>query len=116
MILHLIQRSIKVLLTGDSRPFVDTEDNTHGLSCGGLIAAKIRNGIGVQGIAPNCNLWNCRISYDPAKSPPPGGVGFITFSIEACQFCIQNGCHVISESYASAQYIQAFADAFAALL
>ena len=66
--------------------------NFHGTHCTG-IAGAIHNDIGMVGTAPMCNLWNLKVGTT-------GGYA-ISFIIEATQYAIQNGAHILSESYGS---------------
>lgn len=64
----------------------------HGTHCAG-IAAAVNNSIGVVGTAPGANLWNLKIQESAT-------IGFIfTNIVEATQYAIQNGAHILSQSY-----------------
>lgn len=68
--------------------------NFHGTHCAG-IAAAYNNSIGVVGTAPGANLWNLKIQESATE-----GFSYANI-VEATQYAIQNGGHILSQSYGS---------------
>jgi subtilisin len=66
------------------------DGNSHGTHCAGIIGAR-NNGIGVVGVAPNCNLYAVKVLSD-------AGSGMTSWIIAGMDWSLANGMHVISMS------------------
>ena len=85
--------NLKINQNFTARPGTAAEDaNHHGTHVCGITGALEGNNEGIQGIAPNCNIWNLRAGDQNG--------GFVqTDSIEAIQYATQNNAHVINMSF-----------------
>ena len=85
--------NLKINQNFTARPGTAAEDaNHHGTHVAGITGALEGNNDGIQGIAPNCNIWNLR------AGDQNGGFQQ-TDSIEAIQYATQNSAHVINMSF-----------------
>lgn len=65
----------------------------HGTHVAGICGAAKDNNEGIQGIAPNCNIWNIKAGM--------GNQGFTSSDVvEAFVYCSQNNAHVMNMSFA----------------
>ena len=75
--------------TPDNDPM---DDYGHGTHCSGTIAAVGNNGIGVTGVS-----WNAKIM--PLRFLGSSGYGYTSDAIPAIQYAIDNGAHIMSNSW-----------------
>lgn len=96
---------VKVNQNFTLRPGTASEDapNYHGTHVAGICGAAASNNEGIQGIAPQCNIWNLRAGDETGSFQA-------TDSTEAVQYALQNGAHVINMSFAGTTDIPARAD------
>lgn len=91
-----------------ARPGTASEDDVHhGTHVCGIAGALQGNDEGIQGIAPNCNIWNLRAGDQNGAFPQ-------TDSMEAIQFASQNNAHVINMSFGGPSGSQAAQDVITA--
>ena len=64
----------------------------HGTHCSGSIAAKINNGMGIKGVAPNTKIMILRFMGSEGQGSTEGAV-------KALQYAIDNGARVTSNSW-----------------
>lgn len=74
--------------------------NHHGTHVAGICGAIIGNNDGIQGVAPECNLWNLRAGNAQ-------GLFSTADMIEAHQYATQNNAHVVNLSIAGGPFSQA---------
>ncbi len=65
----------------------------HGMACAGIIAATTNNGRGVAGIAPGCKLMSISVAFEIAST-----TAALAYAI---RYAVDNGAHVISNSWTS---------------
>lgn len=65
-------------------------DEVHGTACAGIIAA-IKNNIGITGVAPNCKIMSCKMSFKMAQTDE--------WLADCIDFAWQNGADVINNSW-----------------
>jgi subtilisin family serine protease len=85
----------------DSRPYDDSEHGTH---TAGTIAATGFNGVGVSGVAPSASLMNLKFLGGPA------GSGTLEDAIGSIKYAIDNGAHIMSNSWSGGGFSQALFD------
>jgi subtilisin family serine protease len=83
------------------------DDHFHGTHCAGTIGAVGDNGVGVVGVC-----WDVRLMA--LKFLGKGGSGSSSDAIGCIQYAIDNGAHVMSNSWGGGGFSQALADAVAA--
>lgn len=74
------------------------DDNMHGTHCSGIIAAA-HNKIGIRGIAPNAKIM-------PVKFLGAWGDGELEDGIQAIEYAMINGAHIMSNSWGGPPYSQ----------
>jgi subtilisin family serine protease len=73
------------------------DDNGHGSHVSGIIGAKGDNGLGVVGVT-----WS--VSIMPLKILDAAGSGTVADEIEAIEYAINHGAHIINASYSGPTY------------
>lgn len=91
-------------INNDTDPW---DDHYHGTHCAGTIGAAGNNGIGVAGVC-----WNVKIMA--LKFLGSGGSGWTSDAVECVYYAIDNGAHIMSNSWGGGGYSQALADAITA--
>ncbi|MCH2135572.1 MAG: S8 family serine peptidase [Phycisphaerales bacterium] len=91
-------------VNGDSDPY---DDNSHGTHCGGTIAGKGNNGIGVTGVS-----WHAQLVG--VKFLSGGGSGSTDGAIQSVQYCAANAFKVSNNSWGGGGYTQGLFDAIQA--
>jgi subtilisin family serine protease len=86
----------------DSLPF---DDHSHGTHVAGLAAAVAGNGLDTIGHCGRCTIM-------PLKFMNAKGTGNDADAIRAVEYAIQNGAHILNNSWGSEDYSQALEDAF----
>jgi subtilisin family serine protease len=90
--------------------FIDPEDNNpdddngHGTHVSGTVGAEGDNGIGVVGV-------NWSVSLMPLKFLDEDGVGKVSDEIEAIDYAISEGAHIINASFSGSRFSQTEYDA-----
>jgi len=79
------------------------DDNFHGTHCAGTIGAAGDNGLGIAGVN-----WTVRLMA--IKFLSASGSGDTVGAISAIQYAINNGAHVLSNSWGGSGYSQALQD------
>jgi len=82
------------------------DDHMHGTHCSGVIAAS-HNKIGIKGIAPHAKLM-------AVKYLGPWGNGDLETALLAIQYAIDNGAHILSNSWGGPIFSDALKDMVAA--
>lgn len=86
---------------GDSDPM---DDNNHGTHCAGTIAGVGNNGTGVAGVNWQAKIMACKfLSAD--------GYGSVSDAVDAIIYAVNNGAHILSNSWGGSDYSQALKDA-----
>ncbi|MDY7076798.1 MAG: S8 family serine peptidase [Chloroflexota bacterium] len=85
----------------DSDPM---DDRGHGTHCAGIIGARGNNGIGVAGVS-----WDVQLMA--LKFLDSNGRGSISGAIEAIQYAIDHGAHIMNNSWGAISYSQPLYDA-----
>ena len=80
------------------------DDHFHGSHCAGTIGAAGNNGRGVAGVS-----WNVRLMA--LKFLGSSGSGSTSAAISAIQYAVNNGAHILSNSWGGTGYSQALQDA-----
>ena len=80
------------------------DDNGHGTHCAGTIAALGNNEVGVTGVS-----WNAKIMA--VKFLNSEGSGYVNDAIEAITYAIDQGAHIMSNSWGGGGYSQLMYDA-----
>ncbi|MBA3846050.1 MAG: S8 family serine peptidase, partial [Planctomycetes bacterium] len=80
------------------------DDNSHGTHCAGTIGAVGDNGVGVAGVCWSVRLMACKFIGS-------GGSGDVSDAIACIQYAVQNGAHVLSNSWGGGGATQALQDA-----
>lgn len=83
------------------------DDNGHGTHVAGTIGAVAGNNKGVAGVC-----WNVKIMA--LKFLNSSGSGYLSDAISAIQYAIDNGAHILSNSWGGGGYSQAIVDAIMA--
>lgn len=73
----------------------DGVNGSHGTRCAGIIGAQDDNGIGMVGVAPDCEIMPSAIIFDGIFATWPWGIATVV------NFTWQNGADVISNSWES---------------
>jgi subtilisin family serine protease len=96
---HLdINANLKLNQNFTARPGTASEDSVHhGTHVAGICGAIQGNNEGIQGIAPNCNIWNLRAGDQ-------NGIFAEIDMVEALEFARQNNAHVVNMSVTSLQF------------
>lgn len=81
-----------------------TDDDGHGSHVAGTIGARGNNLQGVVGVSPLVRIM-------PVKFLDASGNGNVSDAIEAIDFAIQNGAHIMSNSWGGGGYSQLLAEA-----
>jgi subtilisin len=103
-----LTRNTKVNQNFTTDPNANATDDPHfhGVHVAGIIGAQEGNGVGVAGIAPDCNLWNLKVQAT--------GAGMLFTDIaEALEYAVANGAHIINMSFEADEANQAMASACA---
>lgn len=79
--------------SNDPSYIANTDGNSHGTSCAGLVAASTNNSIGVSGACPNCSI-SCVRMLETRRV-----VGSNAADIEAFNFALENNLAVLSNSW-----------------
>jgi subtilisin family serine protease len=79
--------------TSDLKDYMDR--NGHGTHCAGVVAASLNN-VGIVGVAPEADLYAIKVLSDEGK----GQVGWM---VQAINWCIENGIHIMSMSLGTNQ-------------
>ena len=85
---------------------IAADDHGHGTHCAGTIAQSTDNGIGVAGLAPQCQIM-------PLKVLSAGGWGTTADIAAAIRFAADHGAHVLSLSLGGGGYSRVLASAVA---
>lgn len=88
-------------ITGSGDPL---DDNFHGTHVAGTIGAVGNNALGVVGVA-----WKVKLMA--LKFLDHKGVGYTSDAIEALNYAIAKGAHIINNSWGGPEYSQAMSDA-----
>lgn len=83
-----------------------SDDNGHGTSCAGIVAAAQGNGLGISGVAPGCRLA-------VIKAALSNGHFYASASVPALVYCADMGFPVLSMSFFSDEVVPAERDAIA---
>jgi len=94
-------------ITGSGNPMDDNASTYHGTHCAGTIGARGNNSAGVTGVC-----WTVRIMA--LKFLSSGGSGSTSDAIECIQYAVDQGAHVLSNSWGGGGYSQALRDAIEA--
>jgi subtilisin family serine protease len=95
------------VITGSGDPMDDNATYYHGTHCSGIIGAKGNNAAGVTGLC-----WTVKIMG--LKSLDSSGTGWTSDAIECIQYAIDNGAHVLNNSWGGGGFSQALRDAIEA--
>src|SRR5262249_20434849 len=87
----------------DSDP---SDDNGHGTSCAGLVAAVQDNSTGVTGVAPHCRVA-------AVKASTSSGFFYASANVPAYVYCADMGFKLMSMSFFSTEVVPAERDAIA---
>lgn len=83
-------------VNNDSLPY---DDHGHGTHVAGIIGAQKGNGIGISGVCPNVSLMILKY-YSPKSS----GQKNLQNTIQAFQYAIKNGAHIINYSGGGSEF------------
>jgi subtilisin family serine protease len=73
------------------------DSNSHGTHVAGVIGAEGNNATGISGVC-----WNVKIM--PLKFLDAQGVGLVSDEVEAIEYAINNGAHIINASFGDPTY------------
>lgn len=82
------------------------DDHYHGTHVAGTIAARMGNGVGVVGVAPNVRIM-------ALKFLDSGGRGYTSDAIACVDYAVAKGAHLTSNSWGGGGYSQALRDSIA---
>jgi len=80
------------------------DGHSHGTHCAGTIGAIGNNGIGVTGVNHNVSIMAVKFLNDD-------GWGYTDDAVSAILYAVDNGAHILSNSWGGAKYSQALKDA-----
>lgn len=66
----------------------------HGTHCAGNVAARANNGMGIVGVAPNVQIMALRFLSEKGQGTIAGAIGSIKYAVD-------NGAHILSNSWGS---------------
>jgi len=82
-----------------------TDGHGHGTHCSGTIAAVGNNALGIIGIAPRAQIM-------AVKGLSDGGSGYASGLAQCVYYAVNNGAHILSNSWGGRGSIQVLTDAF----
>lgn len=91
-------------VNNDSNPNPDNDEEQHGTSVAGCVAARGNNGIGVAGVAWNVKLMPLKFGFDSASH------------IDALEFARANGAKIVNASFGGPGFSQAERDKIRSLI
>ena len=78
--------------TGNGSNGAPQDDDAHGTACAGIIAATGNNGIGISGVAPNCQIIPVRMIIN-------GIIDSDEWAADGINWAWQNGADILSNSW-----------------
>lgn len=104
-----IDTNLKINQNFTLRPGTAAEDvNHHGTHVAGICGALQGNNVGIQGVAPSCNIWNLRAGDNQ-------GLFSAADMVEGATYASQNNAHVLNMSIAGGPFVQALQDTLTAM-
>ncbi len=83
------------------------DDHNHGTHCSGTIGGVGNNGVGVAGVCWTVKIMACKFLSS-------SGSGYTSNAIECVQYAVDNGAHIMSNSWGGGGFSQGLFDAITA--